>query len=199
MLLGRHRKHHKERVALIITSQHFNLLCLLLNPPDWIAISTCISCIHSAAQTKSAQKAAEWSQPAVRHWRHPARGKPVLVAISAGASGKLPPGGCRVITAHSLLSAIRIIIIINAIPIQMNPSFLHHSPQLKLIPLSYLSLTPWRPVPGLQWLLSSDRITGCPIISSCPDTSRYVSSCQLSCLTARLITGNSPETDPGKK
>ena len=49
------------RVALIITSQHFNLLCLLLDPPDWIAISTCISCIHSAAQTKSAQKAAEWS------------------------------------------------------------------------------------------------------------------------------------------
>ena len=183
------QRSYKGWAAFIITSQHFNLLCLLLNDwgyhHDWISNCISLSCIHTA------QKAAEWTSS----------GAPLTPPVPAnqfwiGTNGKLPPAGCRVLT----LSTLSPVWYLNdqLMKFHSNELFISSITLLHLhLHLSYPSIQAW-PHEG-QSLVSSGYWAvivspGCLIISSCPDMSRYVSSCQLSCLTAPLITGNnSPE------
>ena len=190
--MGHRLNGHNGRAGLIIISQQLNLLCPLLNDwgyhHDWISTCISLSCIHTA------QKAAEWSPAVVRHWRHPCRQTSSGLVLIASSHPRA--AGCLVLT----LSTLSPVWYLNdqLMKFHSNELFISSITLLHLhLHLSYPSIQAW-PHEG-QSLVSSGYWAvivspGCLIISSCPDMSRYVSSCQLSCLTAPLITGNnSPE------
>ena len=116
----------------------------------------------------------------VRHWRHPCRQTSSGLVLMASSHPRA--AGC-LLSLLSLLSGIWIIIIIIAIPMQMN-----HTTSFPHLSHSSYPIRAWPhegqcQVSSGYWAVIGS--PGCLIISSCPDMSRYVSSRQLSCLTAR--------------